>query len=171
VPFVRKKFRVKFNSIIPDDVKERLPEYEGWNADALHEESSDLAEREMARHAIARRHNLIYDIVGRTEAKVIEAITNFDQLGYRVVLMLTDLPSWKAAGRVWDRFQENPFQRIRSKPPGRFVLPHYVHYEVGKNPRTTFENLKNHESVSAYCRLDVDVPRGSPAKIAERKGM
>jgi hypothetical protein len=170
-PFARRTFKVQFSAINPDDVKAMLPEYEGWNADVLHEESSDVAERDIARHAVYRRLNIIYDIVGKSSEKVDAAIKDFDALGYQVYVVLTDLPSWKAAGRAWDRFQENPFRRTLSKPPGRFVPPEYVHREVGSNPRKTFDSVKRDKLVRGYCRLDVDVPRNSPPKIVERKGM
>lgn len=171
VPLAKRIFGVQFSSVNPDDVKEMLPEYEGWNADALHEESSDLAERDIARHAVYRRHNIIYDIVGKTEDKVRAEIENLDDLGYRVFVMLTDLAPWKAAGRAWERFQENPFRRTHSRPPSRFVPPEYVYRAVGYNPRRTFNAIKNHRLVRGYCRLNVDVPRGSNPRIIERRGM
>ena len=96
VPYVMKRFGIEYSSVNPDDVKIRLPEYEGWNADALHEESSDVAEKNVETHATNRRHNIIYDIVGRTQTKVERAIGDFYDLGYSVYVILTDLPSWKA---------------------------------------------------------------------------
>ena len=171
VPFAKKRFRVQFVSINPDDVKEMLPEYEGWNADALHEESSDVAERDVARRAIYRRQNVIYDIVGKSPEKVKAEIRNLDDLGYHVFVMLMDLPSWKAAVRAWDRFQENPFRRTHSRKASRFVPPGYVHREVGSNPRKTFDKIKNHHLVRGYCRLNADVPKNFKPIIVERKGM
>jgi hypothetical protein len=171
VPIAKQRFKVNFTSINPDDVKEKLPEYEGWNASALHEESSYLAERVIAGEAVARRHNLIYDIVGRSEEKVKSEIKSFHEMGYRVFVMLTDLLSWKAAVRAWNRFQDNPFRRSSSRPPGRFVPPEYVHNQVGDNPRKTFDMVKNHELVEGYCRLDVDVPKSTKPRILEQKGM
>jgi hypothetical protein len=163
VPFAKKRFRTQFNSVNPDDVKELLPEYEGWNADALHEESSDLAELDIQRHAANRRHNIIYDIVGKTSSKVVRAIENFDALGYRVFVILTDLPSC--------RFQSNPLGRDPDRPAGRFVPPTYVHETVGNSPLKTFQEVKRHPLVSGYCRLNVDVPANSKPTIVEKKGM
>jgi Zeta toxin len=57
-------FAVDFVVINADDVKENLPEYRGWNAAALHEESSYVAEELIYEKAVAGRHHIIFDLTG-----------------------------------------------------------------------------------------------------------
>jgi hypothetical protein len=169
VPYVMKKFGVHYSSINPDDVKIKLPEYEGWNADALHEESSDVAEKNIETHAVNRRHNIILDIVGRTREKVERSIGEFHDLGYSVYVVLADIPSWKAANRAWNRFQKNPLWRDRTLDPGRFVPPHFVQNVVGSTPIATFAIVKHDRRISGFCHMNVDVPEGELPIIVEER--
>jgi zeta toxin len=169
VPLARSRLGVEFSSVNPDDVKELLPEYEGWNAPALHEESADVAELRIEPQALNRRYNIIYDVTGRSARKVEGAIERFQAYGYRVYLLFADLPAWKAAWRSWDRFQVNPFGSDPALPPGRFVPPRYVYEYVGDRPGKTFDSLKESRLLSGSCRWDVDVPIGRPPRIVYRK--
>jgi hypothetical protein len=170
VPVARARLGVEFSRVNPDDVKELLPEYEGWNAPALHEESSDLAELRVEPQALNRRYNIIYDVTGRNARKLEGAIERFQAYGYSVSLLFVDLPPWKAAWRSWERFQANPFGSDPSKPPGRFVPPQYVYRHVANRPAKTFEALKHSKLLTGCCHFDVDVPRGSEPKVLFRKG-
>jgi hypothetical protein len=113
VPMVIAKFNTIFTNINADDVKERLPEYEGWNAAALHAESAYVAENLMKNIATANRLNIIYDITGKDEKKVELLLADFAECEYQVHLLLMDLAPWKAAVRAWDRFQSNPVSCTR----------------------------------------------------------
>jgi hypothetical protein len=172
VKAAKKKLGIEFASINPDDVKELLDEYEGWNAAALHEESSDLAELRLERDAKVRRHNVIYDITGRDAGKVERAIKGFHSYGYRIFLLLADVPASQAANRVWHRFQENAFNRNRTVDPSKFgrYVPPRLAYEMGDSPRKTFQKLKTNACVEAYCMFNTDVPMGKSAIIIESKG-
>ncbi len=166
VPLIQERCGLNFVNINPDDIKQQLPEYEGWNAAALHEESAYVAESILRHKAVAGRFNVLYDIVGRTSEKVQMAMDDYRDFGYDVLLLLVDLPAWQAAGRVWERFQQNPFGRHPDRPPGRWVSPRYVRAGVGESSRSTFPALKDHTAVTAYCHLDAQVQlRQSPAVV------
>jgi len=148
-------------------VKEQFPEYEGWNASALHEESSYVSEAMIKTQATNSRCHLIYDITGRKSDKVRTAIEELSDYGYGVYLLLMDLPPWQAICRVWQRFQKNPFGRIDpTKPGGRYVDLRYVYKEVGDHPRLTYQLLKNHKAVKGYCRVDAAKPESRQPCIA-----
>ncbi len=170
VPMVVAKFNTIFSSINADDVKERLPEYEGWNAAALHAESAHVAENLMMNVATATRLNIIYDITGKNAKKVELGLVDFAESGYEVYLLLMCLAPWKAAARAWNRFQLNPFCVKRKLQPGRYVPPRFVYEKMANHPRETFEQLKSHEAVAGYCHVDADTPRGMTARVIKSKG-
>jgi hypothetical protein len=120
--------------------------------------------------AIAGRYNIISDITGRTCAKVARAAAAFHSYGYRVYLVLVHLPAWRAAGRAWQRFEENPFRKIVTIPPSRFVDPGYVYRDIAELPLKTYERIKRLGIIEGYARLDTDIPPGSPPGIHEEKG-
>jgi hypothetical protein len=165
LPLAQRTLNVSFTPVNPDDVKEQLPEYEGWNSTPLHDESAMVAELQLREEANAGRHHVVYDIVGRDTQKVLAAVQRFGSFGYQVYAMLTDLPSWLAAGRAWERFQRNPFAR-KSGSPGRYVPPDYV-FSVGSAPLNTFKQLKTSGLLQAYCHLDMNIPEGDPPIVID----
>jgi predicted kinase len=99
--------------INPDEIRERLPEYEMWKeerpddaARLTHREASDLAKRTYAL-ALARGHNVVYDAVGGDDsggftAKVEAAIAR----GQRVRIAYATVPVEVALERENARFKE-----------------------------------------------------------------
>jgi predicted ABC-type ATPase len=171
VPLANDTRKVVFSSVNPDDVKERLPEYEGWNASALHEESSFVSESMTKTTAITDRYNIIYDITGKRHDKVKGAIEELDYYGYDVHLVLIQLAPWQAVCRVWRRFQENPFGRTDGDRIGsRYVDPNYVYNVVKDFPEKTFNALKNHPAIRGYCCVDSAASMPGNLHILQRKG-
>lgn len=169
VEAARQRFGVPFTSVNPDDVKEKLPEYDGWNAGPLHAESSYVSEAMIKSQAVSSRCNIIYDITGRREKKVREAVEELADAKYRVYVVLVDLPPWQAVGRVWSRFQENPFGRVDVTRVGsRYVQPEYAYYAVGDLPRKTYHKVKDHPRLSGYCLVDARVPVAQQPAIQSR---
>jgi predicted ABC-type ATPase len=131
-----------------DSIKERLPEYAGWNAGILHEESSELLDSalDFARNA---RVNVVLDATMRTAESAIKKIKAFKDAGYRIEAHYMFLPRQEAAKRAVERFL-NP-------ESGRFVPINVV--------LSNTTNEDSFEQVKPYCDAwsfrDNNVPRGS----------
>jgi predicted ABC-type ATPase len=160
----------EFTTINPDDAKASLPEYEGWNAGALHEESSHMAEGELADRAIKANHNIIYDITGKNAGKIQKQIETLTKLGYNVHLGNVSLPEHKSLGRVWDRFSKNAFgHKDPNSEPGRYVpLNHAAGYK--EKIDKTYAALKTHPDVKRYFQVNTDVGMNEKPKLMEEGG-
>lgn len=161
VPLVEAAFGRNFAPVNADDIKEKLPEYEGWNAAALHEESTYVAEHLVRQRAVARRHNVLLDMTGKNGGKVEEEMRVLRQAGYKIFLMLVHVPPWLSAKRVWDRFQANPFGRAGADvAPGRFVPPEYAYESVSDHPLATFKRIAGSDRCDGACRVNAKAPAG-----------
>lgn len=98
-----------------DDIKEALPEYEGWNAGLVHEESSDIVGR--ANH-IARSvgANVIFDATMRSTGTIDRLVEEYKAAGYRVEGYFMHTAPQVSAVRAMNRFMSS----------GRYVPPAYV---------------------------------------------
>lgn len=155
---IAKEYGVEFTTVNADDVKAKLPEYEGSNAGLVHEESSDIAEGQLFPQAMQARHHLVMDITGANGKKVKAMVEQFHNHGYEISIAYAHLPAWKAATRVVDRFRKN----------GRFVPPTYVVNKVDGNPEETYNDLKNDPRVSHWRRYNNDVTKGTEAPLQEQ---
>ena len=86
-----------------DKVKQMLPEYEGWNASLLHEESSEISERVM-REAVSGNYNVIYDATLKTESSARRIVNSFEERGYDSKIIFTQVPMATAMNRAVKRF-------------------------------------------------------------------
>lgn len=119
---VRRMFGEKFEtmvSISPDDVKEKIPEYqealefevEGEKVSAkdasamTHEESSDLAS-EVYNQAIDQGLNMVIDGTGAKGERHRDRVKALQEAGYHVHLMMPDVDPAVAAQRSEDRAEE-----------------------------------------------------------------
>lgn len=86
-----------------DAIKENLPEYEGWNAHQVHEESSQLVDRIVG---MAQRLglNIVHDATMKTPKKAVALVNRFKDAGYRVEAHYMHLPRHEAAKRAVARF-------------------------------------------------------------------
>lgn len=142
---------VEFTVINADDVKEKLPEYNGRNAGLVHEESSDIAEGLLLPRALGARHHLCLDITGVNGKKVMAMVDQFHMAGYDISILYVHLPLEKAAARAVGRFRET----------GRFVPPDYVVHKVDGGPEQTYNALKNDPRISHWRRYNTDVEKGA----------
>jgi predicted ABC-type ATPase len=93
------------NAIVLDAdlIKAELPEYEGWNAAQVHEESSDILEKILTR---ARKSglNVVLDATMKTTASAIKKAESFKSDGYEIEAHYMHLPRQEAAKRAVSRF-------------------------------------------------------------------
>jgi hypothetical protein len=158
-------FGVDFVVINADNVKENLPEYRGWNAAALHEESSYVAEELIYKRAVVARRHLVFDLTGTDQVKMLAMVDNLDSLRYEVHVILVRIPDWVAAGRAWSRFCKVPFDKNPEMMSGRFVPPEYVYNVVDEKPARTYNLLKNHPAVKGWMAVST---AKKPARVTEK---
>lgn len=140
-----------------DAAKAKLPEFQGGiGAMAVHAES-DMIAGEMAGRAIEAGDNLVLPLVGKTLDNIRQRIQFLREAGYKIHLVLADLPNEKAVNRAIKRFREE----------GRFVDPDYVR-SVGDSPASTYNALKS--EADSYARYSNEVPRGSQPQLIEKGG-
>lgn len=131
-----------------DEIKNMLPEYEGWNAAVVHEESSDILDV-ILRICRELKINVVLDATMKTGENVLRKADEFKSSGYRVEAHYMHLPRKLAAIRAVKRFcdQDN----------GR-----YVPVEVildNKSNESNFDELRR--QLDAWSFWDNDVPDGS----------
>ena len=86
-----------------DAIKEMMPEYEGWNAWQVHEESSDIVESALE-FARINGLNVVLDATMKTAKTAIEKVQAFKDKGYRTEAHYMHLPRQEAAKRAVQRF-------------------------------------------------------------------
>ncbi len=133
----------------PDKIKAKLPEFEGWNAAQVHEESSEIAD-EITRVAQENGLNLVHDATMKSPEKAKALVQGFKERGYRVEAHYMHLPRQEAAKRAVGRFL-NP-------KSGRYVPPSIV---LGNTENEkSFEGVK--DLVDAWSFRDNNVPQNTP---------
>lgn len=86
-----------------DEVKQKLDEYEGWNAFQVHEESSDILEK--ALHTARELGlNVVLDATMKTEKSAVRKVEAFKGKGYAFECHYMHLPRQEAAKRAVSRF-------------------------------------------------------------------
>lgn len=101
-----------------DHFKTQLPEYEGWNAADMHEESSYLVEK-AAGIAMALGCNVVFDATMRSAKSAAERIEQFAKAGYDAHGFYMFAAPRTACERAMKRF-------VGGGPKGRFVPPEVV---------------------------------------------
>ncbi|MCX8133162.1 MAG: zeta toxin family protein [Roseococcus sp.] len=138
-----------------DDVKAKIPEFQGGiGANAVHGESSAIADQMLA-DAMARGDNIVQPLVGRSRAGLAERIAAAQSLGYSVHLISVELPADQIIRRAVERFRSE----------GRYVPLRYIVEEVGDRPAANAQALKG--EADSYARYSTDVPRGAPPRFLE----
>ena len=161
---VTKQLGVEFTTINPDDVKGALPEYRGWNAGLLHEESSDVSEKMLEPMAIEARHNILFDLTGNNAKKVQNNLDKLAELGYDIHLVNVSAANHTVGWRAWNRFRKEAF----TEGNGRYVPPTYAAETVDGNPGRTYASLKQHPGVKGWLNADTSgFERGEGVRITE----
>ncbi len=155
-----KELGVEFTVINADDVKDRLPEYNGRNAGLVHEESSDIAEGQLLPKALQANHHVLLDITGANGNKVKGMVERFHKMGYEISILYAHLPVEKSCARAVQRFRSS----------GRFVPPSYIAKTVDGRPEETYNELKQDPRVTHWRRYSTDVEQGEQAPLQEQGG-
>ena len=86
-----------------DEIKGMLPEYEGWNAAEVHEESSDILEKMLVK-CREQGLNVVLDATMKTAKSAVAKAHVFKGAGYRFEAHYMHLPRQEAAKRAVSRF-------------------------------------------------------------------
>jgi len=135
----------------PDHIKGLLPEYDGWNAAQVHEESGEIFDQ-ITRIAGELGLNLVHDATMKSPEKAVSLVEGFKAKGYGVAAHYMHLPRQLAAQRAVHRFLG---------PTRRFVPPEVV-----------LANVRNEESFDQVRKLadswsfrDNNVPKGQEPRL------
>ncbi|MGH8011527.1 MAG: zeta toxin family protein, partial [Candidatus Binataceae bacterium] len=157
----------RFTILDNDRIKEQIPGYDPKLADLAHDESADVAEKEILPRLLNERRNVIYDTTGKNTQRILQVARTFKQDGYNVEVTHVDLPPLAAARRAMARFEAT----------GRFVDPEYTLNEVGAKPLDTFHQLQDSGIADKVEAYDNNVAQGEPprklseAEIRSRRGV
>jgi predicted kinase len=152
----------KFVILDADSIKERIPEYDGWNANQVHEESSDVLEKILQR-CLEQGLNVVLDATMKTPEKATEKLAQFIAKGYKTEAHYMHLPRQEAAKRAVMRFRNG---KKEGDYRGRYV-PVKVVLGMTTNEET-FDLVKN--MVDSWSFRDNNVKRGEqPILISESK--
>lgn len=138
-----------------DAIKERIPEYRGYNAFEVHEESSDILNRALAK-ARKKGLNVVLDATMKTEKSVKSKIDDFTNADYNIEMYYMHLPREKSTERAIGRFMG---------ANGRYV-PLDVLLSM-KNNEFNFDKFKKYASKWAMYDNDVASKDIEPKLIAK----
>ncbi len=139
-----------------DEAKRLIPEYDrGIGAAAVHEESSALADRVLAQ-AVQGGQNVVLPKVGANPASIERLATLLAQSGYRVDLVLVDVPEPVAAQRMIRRFLAT----------GR-IIPLDILQKGVDGAKATYQLLKSKEQIHAYSHIDNSPDLGQARRAVE----
>lgn len=147
----------KFVVLDADEIKKRLPEYKGWNAAEVHEESSDILDKAL-RRAKALGLNVVLDATMKGVETSKKRLQQFIDAGYRTEAHYMYLPRQKSAERAVKRFL--------GEKGGRYV-PLEVLLGMKTN-ESTFDELK--EMVDGWSFSDNDVGFDEAPKLVDKGG-
>jgi phage-related protein (TIGR01555 family) len=140
-----------------DAFKQQLPEYKGWNAGAVHEESSDILDR-AAEFAKAHGLNIVFDQTMKSGTSAPKRINQFkdthDLQGYYV-----HATPETAAKRAMKRFVDGE----KKNGQGRFVPPEYI---LGAhNNEANFDAVTKH--FKRWAVYDNNAEQGKPKLVGK----
>ena len=95
-----------------DEIRAKLPEYQGWNANSTHLETQDIVNTLLDRIGSEQcRYDFIYDGTMNKSKKYFPLIKKAKELGYKTYILFMDVPYSEAKKRLIERY----------KKTGRFV--------------------------------------------------
>ena len=112
-----------------------IPEYEGWNAGTVHEESSDL-NKKLIDYAIKAGLNVVIDGTMNSPEKAVKQIQDFKNAGYFTSCDYMFTPMQESMKRACSRFRTR-----KNDYSGRFV-PLGIMTKMTQN-EDAFEAVKN----------------------------
>lgn len=141
----------RFITINADDVKDKLPEYTGYNAALVHEESAHIAENLALKAAMRANRNVLFDGTGKTAAKYLDIARDARALGYDVHLMYSSVESLTSTQRAVSRFLK---MVERGDPKPRYVDPSYLLRVVDAKPDKTYTTMKASGLIDRAVKVD-----------------
>lgn len=144
----------KFMHIDADAMREKLPEYAGWNATLTHEEAGVLVKAALKEIAQPCKRNVLYDGTMNNLRKYNELVDTLEGMGYDVYIIYMDIPKAVSKERVLKRYQSS----------GRYV-PRYVIEDFYRSVESNnaFDTLKTR--VKGYVLVN-----GLNREVIERGG-
>ena len=133
-----------------DAIKEMIPEYHGYNAFEVHEESSDILKQALKKARKAGL-NVVLDGTMKSLGSTEKKIKDFSESGYDIEMYYMHLPREKAAERAVGRFMGDN---------GRYV-PLDVLLDM-KHNEENFDKLKKYASKWAFYNNDVPTKEDDP---------
>ncbi|MFC5536733.1 zeta toxin family protein [Rhodocytophaga aerolata] len=94
-----------------DEVRAKLPEYRGWNANATHDETKDVVNMILDQIGIPCTYDLVYDGTMNKMKNYIPLIEKLRNYGYQIYVLFVRVPFEVSKERVLKRYQNS----------GRFV--------------------------------------------------
>lgn len=119
-----------------DELREKLPEYRGWNSAQTHIETRDIAKRILENISNGKpcSFDILYDGTMNTGKNYIPLIESLRKLGYAIYIIYMKIPYETSVKRALGRYQ-------RGGSKGRYV-PMTVINEYFENEGVTFEKIK-----------------------------
>jgi predicted kinase len=155
----------KFVILDADEIKAKLPEFDGWNAAEVHEESSDILEQ-MLTTCIKNGLNVVLDGTMKTAASALAKVFRMKSAGYRTEAHYMHLPKQEAAKRAIGRFKNGGQEGPNGEPPEPFT-GRYVPVDVILKNTTnedSFDQVKGLVDKWSF-RDSNDIKRGEPPII------
>lgn len=140
----------------PDEIKTELPEYRGWNAALVHDESAEVFDRILEK-AVRDKHHCMFDTTGRDANFMLKMVNHFHKRGYDVSVVNNAVNSETAAFRAVRRFVGGAFNRDTTPARmGRYVPVDFVYHGVDGKPDRVYRTLKSDKRVKAYESWDLN---------------
>lgn len=136
-----------------DAIKEMLPEYKGYNAFEVHEESSDILNKALEK-AQKMGLNVVLDATMKTKKSAEKKIKSFQSKNYNIEMYYMHLPREKAASRAFGRFMGER---------GRYVP--FSELMKMKDNEQNFDELKKYASKWAFYNNDVPTKDDEPILV------
>lgn len=131
----------------PDDIKARLPGYQGIIASRYHEESSEVCSSRLVPTTLGLRHDILFDQVGGNLTSLAARIDMLDAAQYEVHAVIAKVPIHFSVQSVVERFAAN----------GRWVPPRLV-ADMASALDRSIEYIKDSEIVETYQIWDTSGP-------------
>lgn len=141
-----------------DAIKQKFPEYKGYNATLFHEESSDVFD-ELWKKAAMENKNIILDATLKNVERAKEKIKGFKDLGYETRVYATNVPLTVNLPRAAQRAKTKIDPVTGVAKYGRTVPIEYIaeHTETINNSVVEVAPFADQ-----YAIYSTDVPRGAP---------
>jgi predicted kinase len=91
-----------------DEIRSKLPGYEGWNANATHKETQDIVNELLNRVGDGScRYDFVYDGTMNKAQKYFSLINKVKGLGYKTFIIFFDIPYAVARERALNRYKKS----------------------------------------------------------------